>query len=52
MAQGVTLTAELDAVYARERSVVLDLRILVRTAFMNIVGKKRGARPLPPALKT
>lgn len=50
-AQGVQLTARLDAEYAKTRSVWLDLSILARTAFMNVVGKSRGKRPLPPALQ-
>lgn len=43
LAQGSALTAALDAAYAEERSATLDLRILVRTAWMNVVGKRRGA---------
>lgn len=42
-AQGAAATAELDAAYAARRGVGLDLRILVRTAWMNVVGKRRGA---------
>jgi len=49
-AQGVQLTARLDAEYARTRSTTLDVSILARTALMNVVGKKRGKRPLPPSL--
>lgn len=48
-AQGVELTARLDAEYARTRSGWLDLSILLRTALMNVVGKRRGKRPLPPS---
>lgn len=49
-AKGAALTAELDAEYARSRSALMDLRILLRTAWMNVVGKRRGARPLPAHL--
>ncbi len=50
-AQGVQLTARVDAEYARTRSTSLDLSILIRTAFMNVVGKTRGKRPLPASLE-
>lgn len=43
LAQGSALTAALDAAYAERRSAVLDLKILLRTAWMNLVGKRRGA---------
>lgn len=43
LAQGSALTAALDAAYAERRSAALDLRILLRTAWMNLVGKRRGA---------
>jgi len=46
-ARGATLTAQLDADYARRRSAWLDLRIIMRTAWINLVGKKRGARHIP-----
>ncbi|XXF79331.1 sugar transferase [Myxococcaceae bacterium GXIMD 01537] len=49
-ARGAALTAALDAEYARTRSAAVDLRILMRTAWMNVVGKRRGARPLPAHL--
>lgn len=49
-ATGAALTARLDAEYARTRSAAVDIRILFRTAWMNVVGKRRGARPLPPHL--
>jgi lipopolysaccharide/colanic/teichoic acid biosynthesis glycosyltransferase len=42
LAQGVALTSELDATYVRTRSAALDLKILLRTAWMNLVGKQRG----------
>ncbi len=42
-AQGPELTAELDHAYVRRQSVVMDLMILFRTAWMNAVGKRRGA---------
>lgn len=41
-AQGAQRTAELDAYYAQNRSLGLDIRILVYTAWINVVGKKRG----------
>lgn len=47
LARGAALTAELDAIYARERSAWMDLGILFRTAWMNVVGKRRGARKIP-----
>ena len=43
LAQGSALTAALDAAYAERRSALLDLRLLLRTAWMNLVGKRRGA---------
>lgn len=43
LAQGSALTAALDAAYAEQRTALLDLRILLRTAWMNLVGKRRGA---------
>jgi lipopolysaccharide/colanic/teichoic acid biosynthesis glycosyltransferase len=43
LAQGSALTAALDAAYAERRTAVLDLQILLRTAWMNLVGKRRGA---------
>ena len=47
LAQGVALTAQLDTTYVRTRSAALDLKILLRTTWMNLVGKRRGAMPLP-----
>ena len=44
------LTAALDAHYAKRWTVRLDLAILLRTVWINLVGKRRGARPLPPGL--
>jgi len=49
-ARGAALTAQLDAEYARSSSASVDLRILLRTTWINLVGKRRGARPLPPHL--
>jgi lipopolysaccharide/colanic/teichoic acid biosynthesis glycosyltransferase len=43
LAQGSALTAALDAAYAERRSALLDLQLLLRTAWMNLVGKRRGA---------
>ncbi|MFO0572418.1 MAG: sugar transferase [Polyangia bacterium] len=50
---GAERTARLDAYYARHRSLGLDLRILLHTVFINLVGKRRGAldpRRLDPRL--
>jgi len=44
-AQGVRQSARLDALYARHRSALLDVRILIRTVWVNLVGKARGAWP-------
>ena len=41
-AQGAQRTAQLDMYYARERCLRLDLMILGYTAWINLVGKKRG----------
>ena len=41
-AQGAQRTAELDTYYVQNRSLGLDIRILFHTAWINIVGKKRG----------
>jgi lipopolysaccharide/colanic/teichoic acid biosynthesis glycosyltransferase len=49
-ARGAALTAQLDAEYARTRSASVDIRILLRTTWINLVGKRRGSRPLPPHL--
>lgn len=46
-ARGVAQTAALDARYARERSLALDLGILARTLWIHLVGKRRGARTVP-----
>jgi lipopolysaccharide/colanic/teichoic acid biosynthesis glycosyltransferase len=43
LARGAALTARLDARYAATRTVALDVRLLLRTAWMNIVGKRGGA---------
>lgn len=49
-ARGAALTATLDAHYARTRSLRGDVEILLRTAWINVVGKRRGRRPLPIGL--
>jgi len=36
--------------YARRWTPGLDLAILLRTVWINFVGKRRGKRPLPPGL--
>ncbi len=41
-AQGPAATAKLDGLYAKNRSVRIDLGILLRTARMNLIGKSRG----------
>ncbi len=46
-ARGPAITAELDAHYARTRTAAGDLAILVRTVWINVVGKRRGLRRLP-----
>ena len=51
LAQGVAQSARLDAAYIHARSLALDLKILLRTAWMNLVGKRRGAMPLPHHLR-
>jgi len=38
------LTAALDNEYAETRSVVRDLTILLRTFWINLVGKRLGTR--------
>jgi lipopolysaccharide/colanic/teichoic acid biosynthesis glycosyltransferase len=50
-ARGASLTAALESHYARRWTPGLDLAILVRTAWINVVGKRRGTRPLPPGLR-
>jgi lipopolysaccharide/colanic/teichoic acid biosynthesis glycosyltransferase len=40
----VAATAALDAEYARRRGVGLDVAILARTVWINLVGKRRGVR--------
>jgi lipopolysaccharide/colanic/teichoic acid biosynthesis glycosyltransferase len=47
-AHGPAVAAALDRHYAQQWTLGLDLAILVRTAWINLVGKRRGARPLPP----
>jgi len=43
-ARGAALTAALDNEYAETRSVVRDLTILLRTFWINLVGKRLGTR--------
>jgi lipopolysaccharide/colanic/teichoic acid biosynthesis glycosyltransferase len=50
VARGAALTAALDEHYARRWTAAADLAILLRTAWINLVGKRRGARPLPEHL--
>jgi lipopolysaccharide/colanic/teichoic acid biosynthesis glycosyltransferase len=52
-ALGAERTAQLDAFYARNRSLGMDLHILLRTVLINVLGKKRGtvdARAFSPDL--
>jgi lipopolysaccharide/colanic/teichoic acid biosynthesis glycosyltransferase len=49
-ARGAALTAALEVHYARRWTPGLDLAILLRTVWINLVGKRRGTRPLPPGL--
>jgi lipopolysaccharide/colanic/teichoic acid biosynthesis glycosyltransferase len=46
LARGARATAELDNYYARRRSLRMDLWVLLRTAGMNVLGKRRGAARL------
>ena len=50
LARGAALTAWLDARYAEEGTVWTDLQILLRTVWMHLVGKRRGAAPTPPGV--
>lgn len=43
-ARGAVLTAALDSDYASRSSVGCDLRILLRTLWINVVGKRHGTR--------
>ncbi len=49
-ARGAALTSALELHYAQRWTPGLDLAILMRTAWINLVGKRRGTRPLPPGL--
>ena len=49
-ARGAAITAALEVHYTRHWTPGLDLAILVRTAWINLVGKRRGTRPLPRGL--
>jgi lipopolysaccharide/colanic/teichoic acid biosynthesis glycosyltransferase len=44
---GVRATAELEAEYAQHASVSFDVRILLQSAWITVVGKRRGARRVP-----
>ena len=44
---GVADTARLDAEYARRQGAFLDVAVLLRTTWINLVGKRRGKLPLP-----
>jgi lipopolysaccharide/colanic/teichoic acid biosynthesis glycosyltransferase len=47
LARGPEVTARLEAAYTRHRSTAGDLAILMRTLWINAVGKRRGARRPP-----
>ena len=47
-AQGVEATAALEADYAARASPAVDLGVLVRTAWINLVGKAKGKQAPPP----
>ncbi len=47
-AKGAGLTAQLDAWYAQHSGPMLDLQILLRTALMNVVGKRRATLTIRP----
>jgi lipopolysaccharide/colanic/teichoic acid biosynthesis glycosyltransferase len=49
--RGAALTAAVDAHYVATASVAGDLGVLGRTAWINVVGKRRGMRPLPPLVE-
>jgi lipopolysaccharide/colanic/teichoic acid biosynthesis glycosyltransferase len=49
-ARGAALTSAVEVHYARRWTPGLDLAILLRTVWINFVGKRRGKRPLPPGL--
>lgn len=42
-ARGPAENARMDALYAEHRSMALDVEILARTVWVNLVGKRRGA---------
>lgn len=48
-AQGAEVTARLDAEYAARANPIWDVELLLRTVFINIVGKRRGAMRPPKA---
>jgi lipopolysaccharide/colanic/teichoic acid biosynthesis glycosyltransferase len=48
--QGIEQTTQAEAAYARSASLTLDIRLIARTAWMNLVGKTRGRWPLAEAL--
>jgi lipopolysaccharide/colanic/teichoic acid biosynthesis glycosyltransferase len=49
--RGAALTAAVDGYYVANASVAADLGVLWRTAWINVVGKRRGMRPMPPAVR-
>lgn len=46
-AQGAEVTARLDAEYAARANPLWDVELLLRTVFINVVGKRRGAMRPP-----
>jgi lipopolysaccharide/colanic/teichoic acid biosynthesis glycosyltransferase len=48
-AQGAEVTARLDAEYAARANPIWDVELLLRTVYINVVGKRRGAMRPPRA---
>jgi len=48
-ARGVEHNARLDAAWAARASPAFALKLLARTVWINVVGKRRGAMPMPGA---
>jgi len=43
--RGAALTAQVDLQYTRRCSIALDAALLMRTVWINVVGKSKGTRP-------
>lgn len=52
LARGPALTTALEARYAQEGTLWTDFGILLRTVWMHVVGKRRGAARLPGELQS